>query len=49
MVRRFLCLGVALLALLLSVPACGEGKTKNKGPTVPDPEGAAKPMVPRGG
>jgi hypothetical protein len=49
MVRRFLCLGAALLALVLSAPGCGQSKTQNKAPTVPDPEGGAKPMVPRGG
>ena len=49
MVRRFLCLAAVLLALLLNAAGCGQGKAPNKGPTVPDPEGAAKPMVPRGG
>jgi hypothetical protein len=48
MTRRFLWLGAALLALLLSVPACGGGKPTNKGPAVADPEGAAKPSL-RGG
>jgi hypothetical protein len=38
MVRRFLLLGMVLLTLLLSVPACGTGK-KNTAPTVPDPDG----------
>ena len=37
MVRRILCLA-AILLLLLSAPACGDGK-KNKGPAVPDPDG----------
>jgi hypothetical protein len=37
MVRRFLCLG-AILLLLLTAPACS-GSKKNKGPTVPDPDG----------
>lgn len=45
MARRFLLLGAALLALLLSVPACGESKPQNKAPAVADPEGAAKPNL----
>jgi hypothetical protein len=36
MVCRFLCLG-AILLLLLSVPACGDGKSTK--PTVRDPDG----------
>jgi hypothetical protein len=37
MIRQFLYLG-AILLLLLSAPACGDRK-KNKGPSVPDPDG----------
>jgi hypothetical protein len=49
MARRFLLLGAALLALLLSVPACGVGgKPTNTRPAVADPEGGAKPNL-RGG
>jgi hypothetical protein len=39
MIRHFLCLGVVLLAILLSVPGCGDGKNQKKAPTVPDPDG----------
>jgi hypothetical protein len=49
MTRRFLLLGVALLALLLSVPACGPGKPTNNRPAVADPEGNATPRPARGG
>ncbi len=48
MARRILLLGIALLALLLSVPACGGGKPANTRPAVADPEGAASPKL-RGG
>jgi hypothetical protein len=44
MARRFLLLGTVLLALLLSVPGCGDGK-KNKPPTVPDPDGNYVPKA----
>jgi hypothetical protein len=47
MTRRFLLLGAALLALLLSVPACGGDKPATR-PAVADPEGGAKPNL-RGG
>jgi hypothetical protein len=46
MVRRFLYLGTILLLILLSVPACGD--KKQKGPTVPDPDGDYVPK-PGGG
>ena len=39
MARRFLCLGVVLLLTLLSIPACGSDKNKNKAPAVHDPDG----------
>ena len=48
MARRILLLGAALLALLLSVPACGESKPTNR-PAVADPEGNATPKAARGG
>jgi hypothetical protein len=38
MIRRYLCLGVILLLIVLSVPAC-ESKPKTKAPEVPDPDG----------
>ena len=43
MARRFL-LGVALLAILLSAPACGGGPPTSR-PAVADPEGGAKPRL----
>jgi hypothetical protein len=50
MVRRFLSLGVILLLILLSVPACSnDQKTNNQGPTMADPEGGAKPNSPKAG
>jgi hypothetical protein len=49
MSRRFLLFGAALLALLLSVPACGASKPTNQGPAVADPEGNATPRPARGG
>jgi hypothetical protein len=49
MARRFLLLGMALLTLLLSVPACGASKPSNKGPAIADPEGNATPRPVRGG
>ncbi len=48
MARRFLFLGAAVLALLLSVPACGESKPTSR-PAVADPEGGATPRPARGG
>jgi hypothetical protein len=38
MVRRFLCLGVILLLILLSVPSCSDN-VKRTGPPVSDPDG----------
>jgi len=48
MVRRLLCLGAVLMALALGAAGCGGDKPRNTAPTVPDPEGAAKPTF-RGG
>jgi hypothetical protein len=43
---RILCLVLIVPLLLLSVPACSsESKPVNKPPTVPDPEGNAKPKL----
>jgi hypothetical protein len=43
MARRFLCLGAALLVILLSLPACGSDK--NKKPKVHDPDGDYVPKA----
>ena len=48
MVRRFLCLGVILLLILLSGPACNNDSKTKKAPTVQDPDSGAKP-APAGG
>jgi hypothetical protein len=44
MMCRLFCLALVVPLLLLGVPACsGDNKPVNKAPTVPDPEGNAKP------
>lgn len=44
MMSRLLCLVLVIPLLLLGVPACSsETKPVNKAPSVPDPEGNAKP------
>jgi hypothetical protein len=48
MLRRFLCLGAVLLALVLGAAGCGQNKTRNTVPVVPDPDGGARPSL-RGG
>jgi hypothetical protein len=49
MVRRLLYLGAALLLIVLAAPGCGgTPSSPNKGPTMSDPEGGAKPTPPRG-
>jgi hypothetical protein len=45
MVRRFLCLGVILLLIVLGVPACQRESTTKKAVTVQDPDAGAKPNV----
>ena len=35
MLRRFLCLGAVLLALVLGAAGCGQNKTRNTVPVVP--------------
>jgi hypothetical protein len=47
MVRRFLCLGVILLLIVLSVPSCSDNG-KRTGPAVTDPDGNYVPK-PAGG
>jgi hypothetical protein len=44
MLRRMFCLVLVVPLLLLGVPACSsDSKPVSKPPTVPDPEGNAKP------
>jgi hypothetical protein len=43
MVRRFLCFGVILLLIWVSVPACQKQSTPTKGATVSDPDAGARP------
>ena len=43
---RLLCLVLMIPLLLLSVSGCsGESKPASKAPSVPDPEGGAKPKL----
>jgi hypothetical protein len=48
MVRRFICLGVILLLILLNGPACDSDSKTKKAQTVQDPDSGAKP-APAGG
>ena len=48
MIRRLLCLGAALLLLVLAVPACQKTETPKKGPTVDDSSIRQKAPEPAG-